>query len=378
MKVVGLSMIAGLCALAGGSAAERVGLKQTSFDQGKPVVLGFVDQDTGKSLKKCDFKVEEIKHSNRGDVVASKAQVDKEKCSFKVDGTPAPGLYRMVIDGKSTGKQVVPFKITTEVELSDIEALGEKLGKADANKRFSKKHELSTARMDKFTASFSAKDAKSKEPVIPHQAMLRLTNVESGRVSQFAMKSDTPGNLKVQVNIMKHVEDFDYESGSYKAELVVGDAAMKKPVLYSLGEVNILMSQKPEVVPPKLYEKALLHESDTTLSALKEIKHIMRPQDSRPAPVVSYGFTGLVIFPTVLFTLHVLSQGYLSDVCSNMPSGLDLISFLGFNVSILLSMALFVFYWLESTMFVTLGYLSIIVAAMVAFGLQELRRLARK
>merc|ERR1719445_595546 len=103
---------------------------------------------------------------------------------------------------------------------------------------------------------------------------------------------------------------------------------MKHPILYSLGKVGISMSPKPKKQAPALYKKALLHESDTTLTALREIKHVMRPQDSRPAPIVSYGFTGLVILPTVLFVLYVLSQGYLSAVVSNMPSGvLDLVSF---------------------------------------------------
>merc|ERR1719356_721184 len=120
---------------------------------------------------------------------------------------------------------------------------------------------------------------------------------------------------------MKNIEAFDYESGTYEASLVVGDAAMKNPILHSLGKVDLLMSQKPEEQPPALYKKALLHESDTTMSALREIKHIMRPQDTRPPPTVSYGFTAMVILPSVLFLLYVLSHGYLSDVVSNMPSG---------------------------------------------------------
>lgn len=65
--------------------------------------------------------------------------------------------------------------------------------------------------------------------------------------------------------------------------------------MWDLGAVHLSLGAAPPLADSPLYAKPLLHESDITLKALPEIKHVMRAQDTRPPFVVSYAFTGAVL-----------------------------------------------------------------------------------
>lgn len=65
--------------------------------------------------------------------------------------------------------------------------------------------------------------------------------------------------------------------------------------MWDLGAAELQLASAPPATPSPLYAKHLLHESDTTLRALPEIKHVMRAQDPRPPVAVSLAFTGAVL-----------------------------------------------------------------------------------
>jgi len=109
------------------------------------------------------------------------------------------------------------------------------------------------------------------------------------------------------------------------------------------------------------------------LKALPEIKHIMRPQDPRPPITVSLAFTGAVLAPLAAFLIFVLK---LQLNIRKLFQGSVFLFGTGFLVSLASIFALFGWYWLELTMFRTLGYLAVLGSANLWFGHLTLKRLA--
>lgn len=114
------------------------------------------------------------------------------------------------------------------------------------------------------------------------------------------------------------------------------------------------MAAKPPKPEYALYVKPLFHESDTTLTALPEITHIMRSPDARPAAFVSIFFTGLVGSSLGGFGVYLAkSQANLKK----FPSGSNAIWTLAFLLTFAAILVLFVSFWVRLTMFTALYYL---------------------
>lgn len=153
----------------------------------------------------------------------------------------------------------------------------------------------------------------------------------------------------------------------------ISAAPPQSSLTWDLGSINLLLAAEPPVEHSPLYTKPLLHESDTTLKALPEIKHVMRPEDPRPPVVVSLAFTAAVLVPFVAFL------GFVLHLRMNVTKLFDSSVFVlgsGFMGSLAAILALFGFYWLELTMFRTLGYLAVLGFVNVGFGHLTLKRLA--
>lgn len=99
----------------------------------------------------------------------------------------------------------------------------------------------------------------------------------------------------------------------------------------------------------------------------------MRPEDPRPPFAVSLAFTAAVLVPFVAFL------GFVLHLRLNVSKLFDSSVFVlgsGFMGSLAAILALFGFYWLELTMFRTLGYLAVLGFVNVGFGHLTLKRLA--
>lgn len=99
----------------------------------------------------------------------------------------------------------------------------------------------------------------------------------------------------------------------------------------------------------------------------------MRLDDPRPPLVVSLAFTAAVLVPFVAFL------GFVLHLRLNVSKLFDSSVFVfgsGFMGSLAAILALFGFYWLELTMFRTLGYLAVLGFVNVGFGHLTLKRLA--
>ena len=165
-----------------------------------------------------------------------------------------------------------------------------------------------------------------------------------------------------------------------------------------MGSVDLSLGSAPPPAPSPLYSKPLLHDSDTTLKALPEIKHVMRVPDTRPPFIVSFAFMGAVLvrlslrtaLPTCIKVLMVytLSQvplfvflGYAAKLGVNFHklfNGSIFVFGVVFLGSLSAILSLFAFYWLEFTLFQTLGYLAVLGSVNIWSGHLLLKRLAAK
>jgi oligosaccharyltransferase complex subunit delta (ribophorin II) len=126
-----------------------------------------------------------------------------------------------------------------------------------------------------------------------------------------------------------------------------------------------------------LYSRALLHDSDTTLTALPEKHHTFRPPHRRAPTVVSLVFTALVLAPLVAFAalLQRLSSKSKSSASSTGSSSGLTPWRAAYLVCIAAVLALFGLYWLRLTMAVALQVLAPLAIVTAAVGRQALRGL---
>jgi hypothetical protein len=207
------------------------------------------------------------------------------------------GLYKMKVSGEDAATkeavyEVVPFKVTVPVEIATLKLNG----KAIASNHKLDSPVLSSAGNDGLAIEVELQNSLTKTPVLAHQAFLRFTHSEDQTQTYFVLAGDADTKIhKAVLNMATLSKKFSYKSGVHAVQLIVGDAKFDAAIVRELGVVELLLAAAPPTAPSPLYAKPLLHESDTTLSALKEIKHVMRTEDSRPPIVVSLAFTGAVL-----------------------------------------------------------------------------------
>lgn len=235
---------------------------------------------------------------------------------------------------------------------------------------------LSAGSNDVLQIQVQLQHAHDKTPVTAHQAVLKFTHADENVNTYFVLPADKGAKTHGAVlHFAALSSKFSYKSGVHHVELIVGDPTFERAVVWNLGDVELELAAAPPVQPSPLYAKPLLHESDTTLKALPEITHVMRPQDPRPPITVSLAFTAAVLAPLaafLLFTLKLqLNLGKLFQA-SVLPFGIV------FLASLAAIFALFAWYWLELTMFRTLGYLSGLSTVTLWSGHLTLKRLAQQ
>ncbi|GLE01230.1 hypothetical protein PINS_up010060 [Pythium insidiosum] len=279
------------------------------------------------------------------------------------------GLYKMKVVANEAS-EVLAFKVVTPVtiasaKLNDLElSFGEKV----QNQLFS------SGSGDALHVQVAVQSQLDKSPVAAHQAFLRFTHVQDNIETYFVLTPDAAKKtLSTQLHFGSLSKKFSYKSGDHRLQLIVGDPTFERGLVWDLGTVELLLGAAPPQAPSPLYAKPLLHESDTTLKALPEIKHVMRPQDPRPPIAVSLAFSAAVAAPFVFFLLFVLQ---LRLNISKLFAGANFVFGVGFLASLAAIFALFAWYWIELTMYTTLGYLGVLGSAALWLGHLTLKRLA--
>lgn len=211
----------------------------------------------------------------------------------------------LVVEAK--GQEDAPPEVIS-VEVSSAIVCGQSVRFGETLKE---KKKLLSAKGDVFTVQFSVIDGKTQEGVQPHQAVVHFAHVASGTSIYRVMSQKSKENkLSLELALQDAANLFDYQSGEYAIRVYLGDARFKTSLDWDLGYVHFSLAAALPKTPAPLYSQPLLHESDTTLKALPEISHVMRPAESRPMLIVSILFTSLAVTPMLgfFFYLHKLGM----------------------------------------------------------------------
>ncbi|DAZ97924.1 TPA: hypothetical protein N0F65_007265 [Lagenidium giganteum] len=285
------------------------------------------------------------------------------------------GLYKLKVTGMNNEtneavSEVLALKVVIPVQVVSAEINGLKLKQGE---RIQNQH-FSSGSGDALSIEVKLQNALDKSPVTAHQVFLRFTHQKEKTETYFVLTADSKNTHSTVLSFSSLSKKFSYKSGDHSLQLIVGDPAFEKSVVWDLGSVDLLLGAAPPPSPSPLYSKPLLHESDTTLKALPEIKHMMRPQDKRPPFVVSLAFSSGVLVPLAGFLAFILKLGV---NVQKLFSGATFVFGVGFLASFAAILALFALYWLELTMYRTLAYLAVLGTVNVAFGHWTLKRLAQ-
>ena len=138
----------------------------------------------------------------------------------------------------------------------------------------------------KIQLKFEIQDRLSSENVQVHQAFVRFYNEQTKQEIIFIAEQISTGIYKVDLNLQVRSKDFNYLSGSYKINLIIGDSLVMNSVNWYIATVSIQFGSQTPTSQSTTF---------TEYSPKPEIKHIFREQDKRPHPLVSNFFTFLVI-----------------------------------------------------------------------------------
>ncbi|KAK1945391.1 Dolichyl-diphosphooligosaccharide--protein glycosyltransferase subunit 2 [Phytophthora citrophthora] len=293
---------------------------------------------------------------------------------LKGDNTLQAGMYKLKVsavdeESKESAYEVLQLKVTTPVEATGAVANGKKLKVGDKLTGQS----FNAAVEDTLKLEVNLQQAHDKTPVVAHQAFLRFTHATEKTETYFVLTANAGLTHSTTLQFAALSKKFGYNSGKHHLELILGASTFEKAIVWDLGNVELQLGAAPPETPSPLYKKHLLYESDTTLKALPEIKHVMREQDPRPPVVVSLAFMGAVLVPLLFFLLFVARLGL---NMKRLFEGSVFVFGCVFLVSLGGILALFGLYWLELTMFRTLGYLSILGSVNLWSGHLTLKRLA--
>jgi len=213
------------------------------------------------------------------------------------------------------------------------------------------------------------KNQVQARPIRVQQAFFKFTHLQT-KHQVIAPTKTTTATRQTQLNfvIEEHAKQFDYLSGEYDLELIVGDSFIQNAFIWKICKLVITLPAAPAShVSPRI---------QTRNTPLPEIKHQFRLPEKRPAEVISLAFTALVLSPLLLLFFGLIRVG--ANINRFPSSFMGLIYALSFEASIISILLLFVLYWLYLNMFQTLGYLAILAIPTIIFGQRTLRLLSEE
>ncbi|XP_017764697.1 PREDICTED: dolichyl-diphosphooligosaccharide--protein glycosyltransferase subunit 2 [Eufriesea mexicana] len=273
---------------------------------------------------------------------------------------PERGFYKISITAGSV-TNTVTVKVLCEVVVDHME-----IGTADADQttqpkltrvlfpeKFSQKIEADS--QQKLVMRFLLKDNATKKAMRTHQAFVRLSSAsitndgKRGHEILFVAEADTSYLYKFDMPVGTAAANFDYQSGDYNVEMIIGDAVLSNPFQWAVATVNLKF---PEASSTERADKSVSYKYKSNVYTTKaEIKHMFREPEKRPPAFVSNLFTGLCLAPILLLLILWAKLGV---NISNFPFSISAVTFhLGLGSIFIL----FGIFWLKLNMFVTLRYL---------------------
>lgn len=193
----------------------------------------------------------------------------------------------------------------------------------------------------KVVMKFGLKDKNAHAAMLAHQTFVQLVNRESGQEVVFVAEPDPSKVYRFDLDVFTKAKEFLYSSGVYDISLIVGDAVLKNPFVWRMGEIRLTFPSPPS--PGKGGENPYLPKP--------EIKHVFREKEVRPSTLVSNTFSVLCLMPVLLLLILWIRLG---ANLNNFPCS---IYAAGFHLGLAAIFGLFVCFWLHLDMFATLKYL---------------------
>ncbi|XP_055943574.1 dolichyl-diphosphooligosaccharide--protein glycosyltransferase subunit 2-like [Argiope bruennichi] len=272
-----------------------------------------------------------------------------------MDIKPLRGFYTVSINAVpnkadpkligNTGAQI-SVKVMTEVTVEAVEIATAFTDQVSSAKSTSIAYPNENVNLDvdvhqKISLKFSLKDKNAKSPMIAHQAFVMFVNQKTKQEVVFlAEPESSSGGYKFDLDVKLKEKDFQFASGVYDMNLIIGDHVLKNPFMWKLGEVKFTFTPTG---PAPAYE--------SPFEPKPEIKHMFREKEKRPPSVVSNTFSVLCAAPLLLLFILWIKLG---ANLSNFPCS---IYAAGFHLGLASIFALFVCFWLQLDMFSTLKYL---------------------
>ncbi|KAJ7972635.1 dolichyl-diphosphooligosaccharide--protein glycosyltransferase subunit 2-like [Quillaja saponaria] len=203
----------------------------------------------------------------------------------------------------------------------------------------------------------------------PHQAFLKLRH--ESKVEHVFVVGNAGKKFEIVLDFLGLVEKFFYLSGRYDIQLTVGDAIMENSFVRHVGHVELDLPEAPEKAarpPPQPVDPY------SKYGPKKEITHIFRSPEKRPAKELSLSFLSLTFLPFIGLLVGLLHLGV---NLKNFPtSAVPATYAILFHVAIAAVLLLYALFWLKLDLFTTLKTLGLLGAFLMFVGHRILSHLA--
>lgn len=335
------------------------------YDKDENISLNFSIFNKENSNKFSQLKDEYINY-NEIDFTPGRYSIDLElvlddsnEVDLDVGQEKVPKIY----------KHTLNFSVLSEVSLSKVTIGSNKVKNLNSMKWIETKNAITPSSISaSSTPSLSLKEDNYfsvKFQVVPestrkpHLVFVKLTNLDNNKISTNLLALTSSKEKTFDYNLVTYIGDLaqklNYKSGLYSVEVFIQDQIVKGIKDYKKNKnsyvISLEFSEKPKEIFP-IYKKSLLHESDTSLTKLKEIDHIMRPPAKRASNFMSsifvtatfaclFVFFGLIVFINNYFNKKTSSSSaYLINFSNSIFKILYFFSFVFLLVFLL-------FYWLS-------------------------------
>jgi len=209
---------------------------------------------------------------------------------------------------------------------------------------------------------FKVVDEKNQALTV-HQAFVIFVHGSTKQEIAYVAEPDTQTKAYTfDLNLKTHTKEFAGLSGQYNVRLILGDASVTNPVDWVFAEIQLKI---PSTKPAELPKSQMVDYNPKP-----EINHLFREPEARPPNFAADVFAILCASPLLLVIIAWLKIGI---NFGNFPISLWP---LGFHAGLTAIFGLYVLFWIQLNMFVTLKYLTILVIPTYFFGQRLFNSLA--
>jgi len=301
------------------------------------------------------------------------ANTKPEAGFYKLDFSIVPDNAKKLKVTSELKHQIVT-KVLTQVAVADIQlAVSDSGDSADLSEARIASFEYpetrkQTVRVDQryLHLEFKVKNKITNRALFAHQTFVKFASVDNPSLEVVVVAKLSDKRNVFTLDTKESGEElFGSHSGEYKVSLIIGDPFIHNTVNWQLGAVSFTFP-KPSTSKSK--------NTGSIYKTLSDIEHTFAKEQSKPLQSISYTFTALVLSPFLILIVGFLSLG--ANIGNFPTSGNKLLNAIGFQVSLLAIVLLYVQYWLSLNAFEVVGYLAFLIPVTVVLGQRALSDLS--